>query len=146
MSLRVVPTRVRSAISTVETERERITTERDALSTFLDRVSDLDVLTGDRHSDQARYPPARSLVTPERAGHATSSLACVRDAYRDTVMSVPHYQDDYGDTLPESLAEEFGHEIATAVMITIGSRLLSETSSSTPVTKLARAGTPCSRA
>jgi hypothetical protein len=31
-------------------------------------------------------------------------------------MSVSHYQEDYGDSLPESLAEEFGPEIATAVL------------------------------
>ena len=43
MSLRIVPTHVRSAIPTVETERDRITTERDALAKFLNRVSDLSV-------------------------------------------------------------------------------------------------------
>ena len=31
-------------------------------------------------------------------------------------MNVAHYDEDYGDSLPESLAEEFGPEIATAVL------------------------------
>jgi hypothetical protein len=42
-------------------------------------------------------------------------LQQVRNAYEDTVMAVPHYEEDYGDTVDESLTEEFGEEIAVAV-------------------------------
>lgn len=115
MSTRFVPTHVRSAIDVVETDHERTATERDAFARFADRISDLDITSGDLHPDQPQYSPARTLVVPETARHPTSQLARVHDAYRDTVMDVPHYQEEYDDSLPESLAAEFGPEIAAAV-------------------------------
>jgi hypothetical protein len=116
MATRFVPTHVRSAIAVVETDHERTTTERDAFASFLHRISDLDVSSVDLQPNRAQQVPTQTLVTPEAARHTESQLAHVRDAYHDTVMSVPHYEEDYGDSLPESLAEEFGPEIATAVL------------------------------
>jgi len=116
MVTRFVPTHVRSAIAVVETDHERTTTERDAFASFLHRISDLDVSSVDFQPDHAHQAPTQTLVAPETSKHAESQLEHVRDAYRDTVMNVAHYNEDYGDSLPESLAEEFGPEIATAVL------------------------------
>jgi len=118
VATRFVPTHVRSAIATVETERDRTATERDAFAMFISCISDLDISSGDLNRDHAPQAPTQTLVTPENSGHVESQLARVRDAYRDTVMSVPHYDEDYGDSLPESLGGEFGPEIATAVLTT----------------------------
>jgi len=41
-----------------------------------------------------------------------SGLGAVRDAYVETVMSVPHYGDEYDDTYERSVAAEFGPELA----------------------------------
>ena len=114
MATRFVPTHVRSAIAVVETEHERTTTERDAFAKFADYLSDIDVSSVDLRPEHTHQTFAQTLV-PETAGHAESQLARIRDAYRDTVMSVPHYQEDYGDSFPESFAEEFGPEVAAAV-------------------------------
>ena len=116
MVTRFVPTHVRSAIAVVETDHERTTTERDAFASFLHRISDLDVSSVDFQPDHAHQASTQTLVAPETSEHAESQLKHVRDAYRDTVMNVAHYDEDYGDSLPESLAEEFGPEIATAVL------------------------------
>ena len=116
MVTRFVPTHVRSAIAVVETDHERTTTERDAFASFLHRISDFSVSSADLQPNRAQQPSTQTLVTPETAKHAESQLARVRSAYRGTVMSVPHYDEDYGDSLPESLAEEFSPEVATAVL------------------------------
>ena len=56
MATRFVPTHVRSAITVIETDHERTTTERDAFANFLHRISDLDVSAVDlqpNHAHQA---------------------------------------------------------------------------------------------
>ncbi|OYR57376.1 DUF7260 family protein, partial [Halorubrum halodurans] len=42
-------------------------------------------------------------------------LVAIRNAYAETVMSVPHYEDEYNDTYERSLAEEFTPELAVAL-------------------------------
>jgi hypothetical protein len=44
-----------------------------------------------------------------------SGLVAVRDAYVETVMSVPHYEAEYDDTYERSVAAEFGRELACAL-------------------------------
>jgi len=55
---------------------------------------------------------------------AGSGLVAVRDAYQETVMSVPHYEIEYDDTYQRSVAEECGPELAYA--LTRGSRFHAE--------------------
>lgn len=43
------------------------------------------------------------------------STDAVEETYRSTVMAVSHYAEDYGDTYRESIWDEFGAEIATAL-------------------------------
>jgi hypothetical protein len=38
-----------------------------------------------------------------------------RRAYRDTVMSVPHYEEEYGESLAENVSAEFGESVAIAL-------------------------------
>jgi len=58
--------------------------------------------TGDASSGVSAAPPGSGLVA-------------VRDAYAETVMSVPHYEDEYDDTYERSVAAEFGPELAYAL-------------------------------
>ncbi|EMA54285.1 DUF7260 family protein, partial [Halococcus salifodinae] len=116
MATRFAPTHVRSAIAVVETDHERTITERDAFARFADCVSEFEVSSVDLHPDHAQQAPAQTLVAPETAARAKSPLARVRDAYRDTVMGVPHYDEEYDDSLPESLTGEFSPEVAAAVL------------------------------
>ncbi|MCU4800288.1 hypothetical protein OB920_07885 [Halobacteria archaeon HArc-gm2] len=87
-------------------ETQRTTDERDALSSFLDRVRDVDVV-----EPTPMQGPKRQLQTPQ-----TTGLATVRDAYVGTVMSVPHYDEEYGDSYVESLEAEFGADVAAALL------------------------------
>lgn len=120
MTTQFVPTHIRSAIEVVATDRDRTVTERDAFARFADRISGLDVSSVDLNADYSQQPPAQTLVAPASAA-TESQLARAREIYRETIMSVPHYTKDYDDSLPESLAKEFGPEVATAM--TIGDHL-----------------------
>ncbi|GGL66337.1 DUF7260 family protein [Halocalculus aciditolerans] len=104
---------VDAAKARVEHERGVIDAERDAFAQFRKRV---DRLAPDGAKSRESVTPSRSaaratmLDGSESTGQ--SALAAVRDAYRETVMATAHYDADYGDTYAESLAAEFGPELA----------------------------------
>jgi hypothetical protein len=111
-----VPANTRSAIEIVETDRERTTDEYDAFATFTDRISNLDVATVNASTDEFQQPSAQLLIASSHASTAATSTEEVRDIYRETVMAVDHYTEVYNDTLEESLTQEFGPEVATALI------------------------------
>ncbi len=91
------------------TERRQTSAERDAFERFSDRL---------RSQEPASIPagPTDSGAMMLSTGGSDSGLEQVETAYRETVMDVPHYDDQYGDTILESLSEEFGPDIAMAVV------------------------------
>ena len=115
---------LRDARAALDTERTRTTAERDAFARFARRV---DAIEG----DQARTPSASGSKPSGAPGNAATigtrqhqqrqqrqpsqGLREVRNAYRETVMAVDHYEEEYDEALRENLAAEFGEEVATAV-------------------------------
>jgi hypothetical protein len=116
MTTRFVPTKTRSAIEIVESDREWTTDERDAFATFTDRIADLDVAAVDPTTDEFQRPSTQLLAQSPHDSNTATSLEEIRDIYHETVMAVDHYADIYDDTLGESLAQEFGPEVATTVL------------------------------
>lgn len=125
---------IRAARSALRVERRRVVDEREAFRAFRGRVSSIPDESG--RSDPANGaglggPGATSALggtggafggaTDGRVGlggaatPAGSGLVAVRDAYRSTVMSVPHYEAEYDDTYERSVAAEFGPELAYAL-------------------------------
>jgi hypothetical protein len=98
-------TRIDEARRVVAAERSTVSDEHDAFEAFDRRVADLSTVT------VATEPPVMTDTHP-----SDSSLERVRSAYAETVMSVPHYEAEYGDSVPESLAVEFGEDLAAAVV------------------------------
>lgn len=97
--------RIDAALDAVADERETIRDEYEALTAFDRRVAELSTVT------VSTGPP---LVTdPQPSGQ---SLTRLRTAYAETVMSTPHYEAEYGDTVAESLTAEFGDGLAAAVL------------------------------
>ena len=102
-------------------ERTRTETECEAFEEFADRITDLRPMGASSSISPTEETlqttgPSETLVsrassTPSMIDH----LAAIRDAYEETVISVPFYEAKYGDTYEESLYEEFGHDIATAL-------------------------------
>lgn len=102
---------VRNARGRVETERSEVVAERRAIEAFVERVESLS--TALRADAGARTPRTGTVALGTNAPDA--DLAAVRSAYRETIMAVDHYDAAYGDSLPESLAAEFGPELAVAI-------------------------------
>lgn len=99
---------VRRAIERTETERAAVEAERDAFSQFADDVRRMNTVS------QASFDaPTATLVT---AVSDREQLRTIRDRYRETVMAVPGYEEEYGESLRENMAAEFGDELTTAVL------------------------------
>jgi len=110
--------RVADAVGVVDREIEYITDERAAFDRFRARLSKVDPWKpaeggGSAAAGLGEGGPALAAARSEsRAG---AGLRTVRTAYRETVMSVPHFEAEYDDTLPENLGAEFGVDVATRV-------------------------------
>jgi hypothetical protein len=90
------------------TERRQIVDERAAFRNFESRVRQIRPVA----VVESTAPPAARVTeqVPESPRHEA-----VADAYRATVMSVPHYDAVYGDTFAESVASEFGPDVAAVL-------------------------------
>jgi hypothetical protein len=88
----------------VEVEREEVEAERRAYVKFRERITGIETIS---NVDTESGPPARTTVveTPQRSGEH------VRAAFRETVMSVDHYDEVYGETLEEHAATELSEGV-----------------------------------
>ncbi|PSP76403.1 hypothetical protein BRC81_12295 [Halobacteriales archaeon QS_1_68_20] len=100
---------VRSARSVTSDERERVRREAKAFTAFADRITDLE-------AGPAGGSPRRVGTATLVESTTTTSLQDVADAYRETVMAVPHYESEYGEPLAQNMAAEFGDDVASAVV------------------------------
>lgn len=101
--------------SLVNAEQRRTRSEREAFRLFASRVEALDPsAVGMGQTQHGESTLVRAALDDPRLGE-------VRDAYRETVMAVPHFEAEYDESLAASMAAEFGEDVATAVVS--GSRL-----------------------
>lgn len=105
-----VAVHVREATSLLTEECERLRAERDAFEAFTRRVATLET------SEASAAVPATGGITTTATALPDDGLEEVREAYRETVMAVPHYEADYGEPLVDSVAAEFGEDVAVAVV------------------------------
>lgn len=100
---RSVPRELRARL---QSEQRAVTEESEAFGAFLDRTE--------------AVPPEQPTPTARVRGidhcGGVSGLGTVREAYEGTVMAVSHYDEEYGDTYPESVVAEFGPEIGAALI------------------------------
>lgn len=96
------------AMTSVEQEIDIVETEREAFDRFLSRVRNIQTTQpGVPESSNTEIAVLVSVGTvPSRGREA------VRAAYRETVMAVPHYEREYGETLAENVAAELGATLA----------------------------------
>jgi hypothetical protein len=103
------------ARAAVDGERRRCADERAAFRAFRRR------LAGQRFGGESGARGDGRPVTPGvrtvdgAREKADASVRRMRETYRETVMAVPHYDEEYGETLAENLAAEFGPDLAAAV-------------------------------
>jgi hypothetical protein len=103
---------VRGAVAALRAECETVAAERDALARFADRLDELPTMQLPASSVQGAGIGVASTASRSR----TNGMAAVEEAYRETVMAVDHYEEDYGEPFAQHLATEFGEELAGAVV------------------------------
>lgn len=106
---------VRDARGTCRRERRRVLDERDAFVEFAERVEALNPVGPESAAASAAEPPTveHHAARPASAGDVT--LRRLLSIYDETVMSVPHYEEEYDETVSESLAAELGPDLATSL-------------------------------
>ncbi|WP_133305167.1 DUF7260 family protein [Halonotius pteroides] len=109
MSLSAIPNtrgQISSAIDILLTENNQVTEEIRAFEQFKKQVLNISINTASRNSiGEFSYEQKPTVDATTR----------IRTAYCETVMSVSHYDAEYGDTYASSISEEFGSDIATAL-------------------------------
>jgi len=102
---------VPAAVDRIERESTILAAELDAFDAFRTRLSKIEPTAASAPSCDGAH--ATGL---RRDGERDAALARVRDAYRETVMAVDHYEDEYGESYAEHLESEFGAELACALL------------------------------
>jgi hypothetical protein len=92
-------------------ERRRTVDEREAFDALRAAVRDTPTERAQSVPPESPAPSVLSGATNTGSNGATA----VRRAYERTVMAVPHYEEEYGDALRESLEAEFGTEVAVGL-------------------------------
>jgi hypothetical protein len=97
------------ATALVDEEIELVEREQEAFERFLARVRE----TGAMGPGAVRGEgTGGSTLLAAAETRPSERLRAVRTAYRETVMAVPHYEREYGDTLQGSVAAELGETLA----------------------------------
>lgn len=104
-------TRIPDAIETVREEKHRTDAERSAFERFGTAVRNL--TPTDTRGPDAGVAGGRLLRDTAGTG---DGMEAVRALYRETVMSLDHYDEEYAETLQANVAAELGPDCATAVM------------------------------
>jgi hypothetical protein len=103
-------TNVRAAIEAIRAEYEAITAEQEALSAFESRVEGLAT------AGPTSTVEGGAVGVVGASNGRSPGMAELREAYRETVMAVDHYDRDYGESFPVNIANEFGDGVAGAVL------------------------------
>ncbi|ODR79187.1 hypothetical protein BG842_07275 [Haladaptatus sp. W1] len=103
-------TEISEAQQLIEKEESQVQAEADAFEDFLDRLDKISP-----HPYQTDGGGLQGTVQSQSRSSPTLQGA-IQTAYRETVLSVSHWEDEYGkETVLESLGNEFGPEVAAGV-------------------------------
>lgn len=108
---------LRQAQATVNEEQSRTRAEYEAFDELARDVATMSTPAPSSSFSTSGGPTA--LLTESAAYNhrpAAAQLQRVANLYESTVMAVPHYEEDYNDTLEQSMAAELGEDISTAVL------------------------------
>lgn len=103
------------ALEACEIEQERTRTEARAFGRFVRRINRIDTASPEVAAvpEPAAGPRTKTLARPPDG--TGEGIRAVREAYRETVMAVPHYEEEYDEPLAVNVAEEFDPDAAAAL-------------------------------
>ncbi|MFB6254434.1 MAG: hypothetical protein ABEI06_07485 [Halobacteriaceae archaeon] len=96
---------LRSAKSAISEERNYTITERDAFEAIANEVSALDY-----HSNGQTDHPQSVLLHPD-----SDITARIKEIYADNVLSMDHYDEEFGESLRDNMEAELGKDITDAI-------------------------------
>ncbi|GAA0302644.1 DUF7260 family protein [Halarchaeum salinum] len=96
-----------------ETARRALERERDVLDAECDAFEAFSRRVGALPTTSASRDPYTGPLGETHGGARAASR--VREAYVETVMAVPHYDEEYGESYTTHLAAEFGPALAAAI-------------------------------
>lgn len=99
------------ALTAIDKESDRLQAERNAFEQFATQVAEFRV---------SRTPTPHSRTISCTSDSIRQPKPAIREAYEATVMNVPHYNEEYGETYEQNLHAELGKDIA-AIFGGIGS-------------------------
>lgn len=102
---------LRSATSALEEEQSRTAAEQAAFEAFARRVAEQRPAT----VQVPNQTTGGAFSTIRTTSPSVSPLEDVRETYRETVMDLAHYDEEYGEPLEQNMTVEFGGDIATVV-------------------------------
>ena len=119
LSLAVV-THIPVAREIVQTEREHTAAEHDAFAEFGQRVAALDPPSSAgahlQPQQQKQEQESPRTMTPHlNSPSTTDGVDEIQQAYREIVMGMDHYDQEYDEPLGVNLAAEFSEELAVAI-------------------------------
>lgn len=100
---------LKNAHDVLDEERERTRAERDAFAEFERRIAAIEAAPAEATARGS------GGVTPLSMASGGGELERIKDVYRDTVMAIPHYEEEYDECLETNMAAEFSEEVAAAV-------------------------------
>jgi hypothetical protein len=101
---------ISEALGVFRRERKGTAAERDAFERFGNRVADCST------TDPSTAPTAAGVkVRKKPADGVASDSKSIRQLYRETVMAVDHFEDEYDETLLEHVDAELGPDFVAAV-------------------------------
>ena len=112
MPLEQVVSNILAAEAELEIEYQRTKTEAEAFQSFRQQV--MEIKSAQPRSDGGTTI-RRSLSARTVAQHPPPCKQ-VRQAYRDTILSMPHYAEEYDEPLSEHMAVEFGEELTVSLL------------------------------
>lgn len=107
------PCRVTGSLEILREELCRTTEEQRAFEQFATNVNQL---TPESPQLDSTATVPTTLTYREKPPSPNIALKSVCQIYRETVMDADHYEEDYGDSLPESVIAEFGVDLAIALL------------------------------
>ncbi len=108
---------IQIAHDALDKERRRTAAEQQAFAQFHDQLTTIDPDQAQTDGGLTASTTVRTLFgTGAETTTSDSASEQIRTSYRETVMVVPHYNDEYDESLAANLNAEFGPDLATPII------------------------------
>ena len=107
-----------SALSILTEKYNRVGAEKQAFASFRRQVADIDQTSATQYNSAAntRTVDGGTIIqSGSRTQPEQSTLSTVIELYQETVMAVDHYEEEFDETVSESIAKELNDDIAMAL-------------------------------